>query len=194
MIPSVYNEFYFPWEMSFLQSLQGIHSAPLDVIMKIITYMGEAGLMWMAISLVLAIIPQTRKCGFTMMLAMALTFVLGNLVLKNVIARGRPCWVDPSVQLLIKNPDDFSFPSGHTMNGITASICIFLYYRKAGIGAIIVACLIAFSRMYLFVHWPTDIMGGIVVGAVDAIISFFVVKKIFEVVEKKIAEKKSREA
>ncbi len=191
MIPEFYNEFHFAWEMDFLQALQGIHSAPLDVIMKIVTYLGEAGLLWIALSIVLAIIPKTRKCGFTMMFAMAITFILGNLVFKNIIARGRPCWVDESVAMLIKKPHDFSFPSGHTMNGITASLCIFFYYHKAGIGAIVVACLIAFSRMYLFVHWPTDIIGGMLLGAIDAVISFFVVKKIYESVVRAIEKKKA---
>ena len=194
MIPEYSWWHIFDWEMPFLQSLQNMHSAPLDVIMKIFTYLGEAGILWIAISLVLVIIPKTRKCGFTMALAMALTFLIGNVILKNAIGRGRPCWVDQNVKLLIKLPDDYSFPSGHTMNGITASLCLFFYYHKAGIGAIVVACIIAFSRMYLFVHWPTDILAGCLLGAVDAVISFFVVKKIFEVIEKKIAEKKSRQA
>ncbi len=192
MIPEVYNNFSFPWEMDFLLSIQNMHSAPLDVIMKIFTYLGEAGILWIAISLVLAIVPKTRKCGFTMMFAMAVTFILGNLVFKNLIARGRPCWINESVEMLIKRPHDFSFPSGHTMNGITASLCIFFYYHKAGIGAIVVACIIAFSRMYLFVHWPTDILAGILLGAVDAVISYFVIGKIYESVVSSIQKRKNR--
>lgn len=191
MIPETYYSFSFPWEMDFLLSLQNLHSAPLDVIMKCFTYLGEAGILWIAISIVLAIIPKTRKCGFTMMFSMAITFILGNLVFKNLIARGRPCWENQAIEMLIKRPHDFSFPSGHTMNGITASLCIFFYYHKAGIGAIVVACLIAFSRMYLFVHWPTDIIGGILLGAVDAVISFFVVEKIYEAVSAAIKKKKA---
>jgi len=192
MIPEIYNNFSFPWEMDFLLSLQNIHNAPLDFIMKAFTFLGNAGIVWIAIALVLTIIPKTRKLGLTMAFAMALTFILGNLVLKPLIARGRPCWINDTVEMLIKKPTDYSFPSGHTMNGITASLCIFFYHHKAGIGAIVVACIIAFSRMYLFVHWPTDILCGALVGAVDAVISFFVVKKIYEAVEKAIAKKKER--
>ena len=191
MIPEVYNNFSFGWEMPFLQTLQSAHSAPLDLIMKIFTYAGEAGILWIVISVILAIIPKTRKCGFTMMFAMALTFIIGNLVLKNLIARGRPCWIDDSINMLIKRPTDFSFPSGHTMNGITASLCIFFYYHKSGIGAIVVACIIAFSRMYLFVHWPTDIICGALIGAIDAVISYFVIKKIYEAVVASIQKKKA---
>ncbi len=191
MIPEIYNVFYFPWEMDFLQAIQNIRSAPLDVIMKIITTLGNGGLLWIALAIILAIIPKTRKCGLTMGFAMALTFILGNLVFKNILMRGRPCWVDTNIDMLVKIPKDFSFPSGHTMNGVTASLCLFFYYHKAGAAAIVVACAIAFSRMYVFVHWPTDIICGALLGAIDAVISFFVVKKIYEAVQKKIEEKKA---
>ena len=184
MVPEIYNVFYFPWEMNFLQSLQSIRTAPLDVIMKCITTMGNMGLLWIGLAIVLAIIPKTRKCGLTMGMAMAITFIIGNLVLKNLLMRGRPCWVDDSVNMLVKIPKDFSFPSGHTMNGVTASLVIFFYNHKAGIAPIILACAIAFSRMYVFVHWPTDIICGAILGAVDAVIAFFVMKKICEAIDK----------
>lgn len=190
MIPEIFNTFYFPWEMDFLYAIQNIRSAPLDVIMKIITTLGNGGILWIAIAIILAIIPKTRKCGLTMGFAMAITFILGNLVFKNLLMRGRPCWVDTSIDMLVKIPKDFSFPSGHTMNGVTASLCLFFYYKKPGIAAIIVACAIAFSRMYVFVHWPTDIICGALLGAIDAVIAFFVVKKIYELVQKRINKSK----
>lgn len=191
MYGKVSNVFYWQWEMDFLQAIP--HVDWFTVIMKIFTYMGEAGAFWIALSIVLAIIPKTRKCGFTMMIAMAVTFILGNLVLKNLLARCRPGWLDQtffeSIKNGIKYPKDYSIPSGHTMNGITASLCIFFYEKRFGILAIVIACIIAFSRMYFFVHWPTDIITGALLGAIDAVISFFIIKKIYEAVEKKKAQK-----
>jgi len=189
--------FYGQWEMDFLQMIQNMHVDWLTVIMKIFTTMGNAGICWIVLSLVLAVIPKTRKCGLTMIMAMAITFILGNLVFKNLAARARPCWVDYDTFAAIKNgirqQHDFSFPSGHTMNGITASLVIFFHYRREGIIAFAVAVIIAFSRMYFFVHWPTDILAGVLLGAVDAVISFFVVNKIYEAVKKAKARKELAE-
>ncbi len=194
---------YWQWEMDFLIKVQEGHVGWLDAIMKFLSTIGDAGILWIVISVILAIIPKTRKCGFTMMLSMVLTLAIGNGILKNVISRFRPCWVydlaDIGKSMLIKVPTDYSFPSGHTMNGVTASVVIFIYSLKnkkavpAGVAAIVLAGLIAFSRMYLFVHWPTDIMAGAVVGLIDAIISYFIMTKlVFPAVEKAIANKKAK--
>lgn len=164
-------------ELEILHALQGWHANWLDTIMVWITNLGDAGLIWIALGLVLAIIPKTRKCGVQMLISMAVTFVLGNLILKNIVARPRPFHVDSSVTLLIPEPSEYSFPSGHTMNSFTSATMLFLHYRKPGIAAFILAALIAFSRMYLFVHYPTDILGGIVLGVVDALVVYLLAKR-----------------
>ena len=147
--------------------------------MIFLSAIGEAGIVWILISIILACFPKTRRCGITMMISMALTFLLGNLILKNLIARPRPCAIDTNIKLLVKFPSEYSFPSGHTMNGFTAAVSIFLYHKRAGIAALLLAAAIAFSRMYLFVHFPTDILGGIVLGTLDAILTYYVVKRAF---------------
>lgn len=165
------------WEFDFLYALQSLHQPWLNPIMIFVSKIGEAGAVWVAISLVLLFFRKTRRCGIAMLFSMILTFVLGNLVLKNLIARPRPCMVDSSVALLVPFPSEFSFPSGHTMNGFTAAATIFLCHRKAGAAALLGAALIAFSRMYLFVHFPTDILGGILIGVLDAILVYFLYTK-----------------
>ncbi len=155
-------------ELEILHMIQGWHQEWLNPIMIFFTTIGEAGICWIVLSIVLACIPRTRKCGLNMMLAMAVTFLLGNIILKNVIARPRPCAVDTSVKLLVPFPSEYSFPSGHSANGFSAAVVLFLYYHKAGIAAILVAATIAFSRLYLFVHYPTDVLGGIFLGILDA--------------------------
>lgn len=155
-------------ELQILHMIQGLHTDWLDSIMIFFSAIGEEGICWILVSVVLAVIPRTRKCGFAMMASMLLTHVLGNELLKNMIARPRPCHVDKSVTLLVPCPTSYSFPSGHTANGFTAAVTIFAYYRKPGAIALFVAAVIAFSRMYLFVHYPTDILGGIILGTLDA--------------------------
>lgn len=164
-------------EFEILHAIQGLRSEFLDQIMIFVTKLGDEGIFWIALGLVLAIIPKTRKCGLCVLGAMALTFVLGNLILKNLVARPRPFTVDDSVALIIPQPGEFSFPSGHTMNGFAAATTIFMYYRKAGIATLLLAATIAFSRMYLFVHYPTDILGGIIVGVFDAWVIYILANK-----------------
>ena len=163
-------------ELQILHAIQEMHTEWLDPIMIALSAIGNVGIVWIILSIILAIIPKTRRCGLTMICSMALSFVVGNVMLKNIIARARPCSVDTSVSLLIPFPSEYSFPSGHTLNGFTAAVTLFLFYKKPGIIAIIIAGLIAFSRMYLFVHYPTDILGGIVIGIIDACVVVFITR------------------
>lgn len=156
------------WEFDWLYALQQIHNPVLDKIMVALSTIGNAGILWIVLAVILLIMKKTRRCGAQMALAMLLTFIIGNLVLKNMISRDRPCWIDPTVGLLVKNPTDFSFPSGHSMNGFTAAVTILFYDKRWGIAAIILASLVAFSRLYNFVHFPTDVFAGVVIGTVVA--------------------------
>ncbi len=174
-------------ELQILHAIQGIHQEWLTEILRFFTTIGESGLVWIVIAIVLACIPKTRKCGLTMMIAMAVTYLVGNLFLKNVIARLRPCAVDTSVTLKIPFPSEYSFPSGHTSNGFAGAVTIFSYYRKAGILSLIMAAVIAFSRLYFFVHYPTDILGGIVLGTLDALLAVYIVKRLEDRAEAQMA-------
>ena len=156
------------WEFDWLYALQQIHNPVLDKIMVALSTIGNAGILWIVLAVILLIMKKTRRCGTQMALAMLLTFIIGNLVLKNMISRDRPCWIDPTVALLVNNPTDFSFPSGHSMNGFTAAVTILFYNKRWGIAAIILASFVAFSRLYNFVHFPTDVFAGIVIGTVVA--------------------------
>ena len=157
------------WEFDFLYALQNIHNPVLDKIMIVLSTIGDAGLLWIGVAILLICMKKYRKCGLQVAVAMLLTFIVGNLILKNMIHRDRPCWIDPSITLLVKSPSDFSFPSGHSMNGFTASVSILLCDKKLGIAAMILAAAIAFSRLYNFVHFPTDVIAGIVIGIVSAL-------------------------
>lgn len=159
-------------ELEILHMIQTLHRDWLSDIMVFFSTIGNGGICWIAVCIVLLLIPRTRKCGITMAAAMLLTTILGNEIIKKVVARPRPCTVDTGVTLLIPRPGQYSFPSGHTANSFTAAVSIFLYYRKPGILALVVASIIAFSRMYLFVHYPTDILGGILLGTLDAMLIY----------------------
>lgn len=173
-------------EFEILYAINNIHNPILDKIMVAITTLGNAGILWIGIAVFLLFIKKTRKCGILMLVSMALGLILGNGILKNVIARERPCWIDTSIPLLIPNPHDFSFPSGHTLASFEAAVMIFLHNKKWGAISFILAILIAFSRMYLFVHFPTDIICGAALGALISILVY----DAYEIIKNKTKEQK----
>ena len=112
---------------------------------------------------------QLIQSGAQMLTAIAVTFLLGNVVVKSLVGRDRPYQVRKSVEPLIHPPFDSSFPSGHTMNGFTAAVSLYCFNRRAGVPALFLASAIAFSRMYNLVHFPTDVLGGLVLGSASAL-------------------------
>ena len=157
------------WEFSFLYAIQEIHNPVLDKIMVFITSLGEDGILWLSIGVICMFFKKHRKMGAQLFLSMLCTYVLGNLILKNIFARPRPCDIDTAITLLVSHPRGFSFPSGHSINSMAAAVALFLNNKKIGIPAIIVAILMGFSRLYLFVHFPTDVLGGFVIAILVAI-------------------------
>lgn len=157
-------------EFGILYFLQSLHTPWLDVFMKGITSLGEHGIFWVVTGLVLLSFKDTRTIGLCVILSLTAGYFMGNMLLKNLIARERPCWIDHSVLMLIRTPRDYSFPSGHTLSAFEGAVSIWLYNRRWGVPCLILAALIAFSRMYLFVHFPTDILGGMILGILIAVL------------------------
>ena len=155
-------------EFQILYTLQELRTPLVDGLMVFITSLGDHGWFWLLMGVLLFSFPRTRLLGGCMLISIAAGFLLGNVLLKNMAARQRPCWLDPSVELLVRVPKDFSFPSGHSLVSFEGAVCIFLFNRKWGIPALMLAVLTAFSRLYLFVHFPTDVLAGIVMGTVIA--------------------------
>ena len=114
-----------------------------------------------------------------MLLTMLMCLILGNGVIKNLVARPRPFQAfDREIVLLIPPPGEYSFPSGHTLHSFAAAVTIFLHNKKAGVAALLLAALIAFSRLYFFVHFPTDVLAGMVLGTLAALLVYALAKKV----------------
>lgn len=173
-------------EFKILYLIQNMHNDILDNIMVFFTSLGNMGLIWLIITAILLINKKHRKCGILLIISLVLSYAIGIIFLKNIIGRPRPCWIDKSIDLLIKVPKDYSFPSGHTLISFVSAETIYLYNKKFGIYSFILAILISFSRMYLFVHFPTDILAGIILGIAVAFIS----KIIYNSLEKNIKKDK----
>jgi len=153
------------YELQFLDWIQENLNHPfLDWLMPVISAFANNGLGWIFIAVILLIHKKTRPVGITMGIALILGLLIGNITLKPLIARIRPFDTNTDITLLIPKPMDYSFPSGHTLASFESATAVYMYHRRWGIAAYLLAFCIAFSRMYLYVHYPTDVLVGILLG------------------------------
>ena len=159
-----------------------MQSGFMDKFMPFITVFGDAGIFWMICAALLFIFPKTRKTGLGMAIAMVLGLIVCNITLKPLVARIRPydlqAQLGVTIQLLCEAQHDFSFPSGHTIASFEAAVVLLKNSKKMGIPAMILAVLISFSRMYLYVHYPTDVLVSIVLGTLFALIGDAIAAKL----------------
>lgn len=137
-----------------------------DVIMPFITKVNNHGEVWILLSIILMINKNTlaRRLGITILIAVAMGYLAGEAGLKNLIGRQRPIGDEYNFNFIIPKPDSYSFPSGHTASSFAAfGVCLFKKVRYR-YWVLALASLIAFSRLYLHVHYPSDVLGGIVLG------------------------------
>ena len=163
----------------------------LNYIMTGITWLGEFGAAAIFLALILIIFKKTRKAGFAVAVAVVLDIIIVNLILKNVVNRPRPWteWkeiVDFYNSAGVRRPTDTSFPSGHTSICFAASVALTFRYKVKAIPALIVAFMVAISRIYLCVHYPSDVLGGLVVGIACGVAGHYIVKAIENKVKAKI--------
>ena len=165
-------------ELQILDALQTMHNPVLDTLMSAITRLGDAGIIWILLCVVLLILPRTRKSGAILMAALLVDLVVCNGILKPLVHRIRPFDVKTGIELLVKQPTDYSFPSGHTAASFTSVMALYLAgEKKLWISALVLAVLIAFSRLYLYVHYPTDVLGGMIIGVISGALGHWLVQK-----------------
>ncbi len=161
--------------LDFIQ--EHIRSPLLDKIMPFVTLFGDGGIFWIVVTLMLMVIPKTRKLGIAAAVSLVVEALCCNVIIKPLVARIRPYDVR-NVALLVKAPTDYSFPSGHT--GASFAVATALCFGKSpklGIPAVVMAVVIAFSRLYLYVHYPTDVLAGMVIGTITGFLGVFVVER-----------------
>ena len=160
-----------------------MQSGFMDKFMPFITIFGDAGIFWMVWAGVLLIFRKTRKIGLGMFIALILGLLVCNITLKPLVARIRPYDLQleefgVTIKLLSGAMHDFSFPSGHTIASFEAAVVLLKNSKKMGIPAMILAVLISFSRLYLYVHYPTDVLVSVVLGTLFALIGDAIAAKV----------------
>lgn len=178
----------FEWvERIFDYGISGV----LTPILVFLTRLGDGGILWIALAIVLMIFKKTRKIGFTVAGAIICMFFFNNVFLKNFFARPRPfdldVWKDWFVYPeFVTRPDSFSFPSGHSSSAFAAATGLTVSKKARFIvPGYVLAALIAFSRIYVHVHYPTDVIFGALFGIVYGVIAIFVCKFIIKLVNEK---------
>lgn len=163
--------FYMPWESQFLLWIQvNLRTKRITKWMRRITLLGNGGMLWLLISVLLLGFRSRRLLAVAILMAQLFGILITNLLLKNTVKRKRPYETISQLEALLPPQRDWSFPSGHTTSSVSASLLLLLHLPFwIGIPCMGIALCIVWSRMYLGVHYPTDILGGILIGTVCAI-------------------------
>lgn len=157
-----------------------LHNPVLDKLMVFITSLGNLGLIWIAISLILISIKKYRTIGLISIGALIISSILGEGILKHLIQRPRPNGEINGITMLISKPITYSFPSGHTSSSFAAALVLSRYFKKFSWIFWGLAVAIAFSRLYLYVHFPSDILGGAILGLISGGIAIKISERIKE--------------
>ena len=144
---------------------ENLRCAFLDVVLPFLTTLCNNGEIWIACGIALLFFKKYRRYGIFLLAALLLGSLIGNEIIKPLVARVRPCnAVSILPDMLVKVPSSYSFPSGHTVSSVVGATVLTRANKKFGFAAIPVAFLIAFSRLYVFVHYPTDVLAGTILG------------------------------
>ena len=170
------------FEASIILWIQENLRGAWDGLWVFITHLGDDGLLWIAMGILLLFFKKTRPIGFTVLLSLLFDYLLINVTLKDLISRPRPFVVNKSIVKLISQPSPFrSFPSGHSGGSFAAMFALYKWVpKKVGIPALILAALVALSRLYVGVHYPTDIIAGCLIGFMCSVWAYYLVQKVMK--------------
>ena len=183
-------------EIQILHWFETLHNPITNPIFYVITTLGNAGWFWIVLAvLMLTVLPKKyKKAGLTMAIALILSLIFCNGIMKHLWARPRAFWVDgqnfvvgnefENLYGIFNSIHDYSFPSGHSSASFAAAVSIFMWRKKEGSAALVLAALIAFSRLYFTVHYPTDVLVGTITGALYGVAAYFIVKALMNKVPK----------
>lgn len=189
-------DMFLNFDLSVFEWIQSIQCGFLNAVMVFITTLGNAGAIFIVLALVLLCTKKYRKAGLAVAVALIVMLICNDLFLKEFLARPRPfnlLATDPEKYAfwgegyvypeLIGKPSSYSFPSGHTSSAFAAAIALLCHNRKLGIPVTIFAAIMGFSRIYVEVHYCTDVIAGVVSGTICALIAVLIVKFLFPVVD-----------
>lgn len=162
-----------------LNFLISVRTEILNDFFAFFSHIGSGGIIWIATALILMIFRRTRKAGFILLIAVGITALINNVIIKTIVDRARPFISNEAIKTIIYKPSGASFPSGHASSSFAAAAILLKYYRKKGLFGLAVAILISFSRIYFCVHYPSDVIAGAVEGVLIALVVSFAYERIY---------------
>lgn len=159
-----------------------VRCAVLDIVFPVITALGNKGWSFILVAIILVCIPKYRKWGAAMGTSLGLGFLFGNMLIKNIVARTRPYDFVENIEILVERLSDYSFPSGHTLAAFEffTVVCLMPVKKVYKVLAGILAFTIAFSRLYLYVHFPSDVLTGMMLGTLFGVMGVRIVTMVKE--------------
>jgi len=154
-----------------------VHNKYLDIIMPIVTFTGNLGVVWVVIAVALIIDKPYRVIGKSIILTLIIGTIVGEGIVKHIVRRVRPCNKQAGISPINLNPISYSFPSGHTLSSFAAAEMLSMYFTQYRLIFMLMAFLIALSRLYLYVHYPTDVIAGFIIGVLCSKIIFFILQQ-----------------
>ena len=183
------------WDASVITSIyENVHSAFLTMFFRIVTLLGEGGIFWIAVAVILLFFKKTRRSGICIGASLLIGVIVGNGIIKNVVARPRPYDAIAGIESVVSHLSDYSFPSGHSLCCFEAATALAMNRTKWAIPAYVGAVLVAVSRLFLFVHYPTDVICGALLGVLFGVLGSLAAGAIYDRVCANIAASKKTPA
>ncbi|MBZ9688544.1 phosphatase PAP2 family protein [Clostridium estertheticum] len=154
-----------------------VHNRCLDIIMPVLTFMGNMGIVWVIIAIALIVDKPYRIIGYSIFLTLIIGTIVGEGIVKHIVRRVRPCNKQDNFSMFNLKPISYSFPSGHTLSSFAAAEMLSLYFTQYRLVFMSMAILIALSRLYLYVHYPTDVIAGFIIGVLCSKIIFIILQQ-----------------
>lgn len=161
----------------------------LNKVVKFITALGDTAIIWIALAVFMLFFKNTRRASIVMLISLAIGYIINDFVLKNIFERVRPFDENNEFKVFLENigmelPSGFSFPSGHTFSSFNCAVVLMCFNKKFGYFTLPLASIIAMSRIYLCVHYPTDVLVGAILGIVTALIVYYTYKVVLRMIKK----------
>ncbi|MFR3309799.1 MAG: phosphatase PAP2 family protein [Christensenellales bacterium] len=183
------------WDASVITAIyENVHSAFLTMFFRIVTLLGEGGIFWIAVAVILLFFKKTRRSGICIGASLLIGVIVGNGIIKNVVARPRPYDAIAGIESVVSHLSDYSFPSGHSLCCFEAATALAMNRTKWAIPAYVGAVLVAVSRLFLFVHYPTDVICGALLGVLFGVLGSLAAGAIYDRVCANIAASKKTPA
>lgn len=183
------------WDASVITAIyENVHSAFLTMFFRIVTLLGEGGIFWIAVAVILLFFKKTRRSGICIGASLLIGVIVGNGIIKNVVARPRPYDAIEGIESVVSHLSDYSFPSGHSLCCFEAATALAMNRTKWAIPAYVGAVLVAVSRLFLFVHYPTDVICGALLGVLFGVLGSLAAGAIYDSVCANIAASKKTPA